>query len=193
MDSVNLRVQLLRTTGDQPPANLEFGELAYSDANDALWIGKADSTSKNLLEGIGSGGGAPPPPPDLYDFPSIAGTAGQEMPVYNAWARFAAGGYKPLWRQCYFFGNLPNNTTLAKAWPLSGIDNKSIQFQGWATYEGGTTLPLPYVWITTSGQINFYYDQATRQLAIRTAADQSPYQAYFIATYTRTADAPVIF
>lgn len=48
-------IKLKRSTGSAPPASLGFGELAYTDGDEKLYIGKDGGGIKDLFDGSSSG------------------------------------------------------------------------------------------------------------------------------------------
>ena len=58
------RIFARRTTGSGPPSDLEFGEIAFSDADDSLHVGKADGTPHTVGNSPGTGTTQPGPKGD---------------------------------------------------------------------------------------------------------------------------------
>lgn len=75
MSIPSVLIRLFRTLTSGPPESLEFGELAFSDADNGLHIGKADGSTHTFQAGIGPQG-----EPGAQGEPGEAGPQGEPGP-----------------------------------------------------------------------------------------------------------------
>lgn len=94
---------------------------------------------------------------------------------------------KPLYRKTFDTGTLPNATSKTVSTGLSGVKVRHIY--GTAIHTNGTTIPLPYVSISTTNMISIAYT-STNYISIDTSStDRSGYTtSYITLEYTKTTD-----